>query len=134
MPGVFGPNVRVTFSPARPAGPRSLPLTCNRTAPASLAAEARPGCRVLVPFRERHLTGVVVETTDAPVSRLRPIERVLDPEPALSASMLRILREAAAEFLCPVGLALGWTPLVRKKVQSQARAALAAFMAKNASS
>jgi len=88
----------------------ALPLPVDQlfdyAAPASLAAEARPGCRVLVPFRERHLTGVVVETTDAPASRLRPIERVLDPEPALSASMLRILREAAEEFLCPLGLAL----------------------------
>src|SRR5262245_36389626 len=88
----------------------ALPLPVDQlfdyAAPASLAAEARPGCRVLVPFRERHLTGVVVETADAPASRLRPIERVLDPEPALSASMLRILREAAAEFLCPLGLAL----------------------------
>jgi primosomal protein N' (replication factor Y) len=62
---------------------------------------------VLAPFRERQLTGVVVECLDsADVSELRPIERVLDAEPALSASMLAMLRDAADEFLCPVGLAL----------------------------
>jgi ketosteroid isomerase-like protein len=33
--------------------------------------------------------------------------------------------------LGPLGFALGWTPLVRKKVQSQARAALDLFMPKN---
>jgi primosomal protein N' (replication factor Y) len=88
----------------------ALPLPVDQlfdyAAPASLAGAAQPGCRVLVPFRERVLVGVVVEHVDAPDSRLRPIERVLDPEPALSASMLRILREAADEYLCPLGLAL----------------------------
>jgi len=34
--------------------------------------------------------------------------------------------------LGPAGLLLGWTPLLKKKVQSQARAALDSFMQKNA--
>lgn len=76
-------------------------------APGPLALAARPGCRVLAPFRERQLTGVVVECLDsADASGLRPIERVLDAEPALSASMLAMLREAADEFLSPIGMAL----------------------------
>jgi len=90
----------------------ALPLPVDRlfdyAAPGPLALQAQPGCRVLAPFRERQLTGVVVERAPADVDSqgLRPIERVLDPEPVLSLSMLEMLREAADEFLCPVGLAL----------------------------
>jgi primosomal protein N' (replication factor Y) len=99
------------------AAPRSavvrvaLPLPLDQlfdyAAPGPLAQAARPGCRVLVPFRQRPLTGVVVDTLPhADVTGLRPLERVLDAEPALSASMLAMLRDAAQEFLCPLGLAL----------------------------
>ena len=67
--------------------------------PAELAARARPGCRVRVRFRERALTGVVVERGGTPqfAGPRRAVERVLDPEPVLSETMLSILREAAAE-------------------------------------
>ena len=37
------------------------------------------------------------------VEGLRPLERVLDPEPVLSPTMLAMLREAADEYLCPLG-------------------------------
>jgi primosomal protein N' (replication factor Y) len=88
----------------------ALPLPVDRlfdyAAPGPLAGLARPGCRVLAPFRQRHLTGVIVELGDGETPRLRPIERVLDREPALSAAMLAMLREAAAEYLCPLGLAV----------------------------
>ncbi len=76
--------------------------------PSSLAAQAEPGCRVRVPFGSRRLVGVVVARRDhaADGRRLRSIERILDAEPALSPSLLRILRETAEEVLCPPGLAL----------------------------
>jgi len=76
--------------------------------PDRLTAAARPGCRVRVGFGGRALTGVVVET-GAPGSfhgRLRPLDAVIDSEPALSDTLLRILREEAAEILCPVGIAI----------------------------
>jgi primosomal protein N' (replication factor Y) len=89
----------------------ALPLPVDSlfdyVAPGAFAPAARPGCRVLVPFRQRTLTGVVVECVDsAGVSGLRPLERVLDALPVLSPSMIAMLREAADEFLCPPGLAL----------------------------
>ena len=90
----------------RVALPLPLDSLFDYAVPDSIPDAPRPGCRVLVPFRQRHLVGVVVEPSDAPLARLRSIERVLDPVPALSPSMLEILREAAAEFLCPIGLAL----------------------------
>jgi primosomal protein N' (replication factor Y) len=75
--------------------------------PPALAPGARPGCRVQAPLRGRVLTGVIVErgarTLAAP---LLPIQALVDAEPVLSEAMLRILREAAEEILCPPGIAL----------------------------
>ena len=77
--------------------------------PAALAAEATPGRRVRVPFGARRATGLIVARSDAPVAsdtRLRAIERVLDPAPVVSPTLIQVLIEAAAEVYCPVGLAL----------------------------
>ena len=71
---------------------------------------AKPGHRVQVVFGGRPLTGVVCETLDevgAPASHeLSTLESVIDEAPVLSPAMLRMLREAAADILCPVGIAL----------------------------
>ncbi len=76
--------------------------------PLALAADAEPGRRVRVPFGTRRLVGVIVSRRSEPGRErsLRALERVLDPEPVLSASMMRILRDAAEDVLCPPGLAL----------------------------
>jgi len=76
--------------------------------PAPLASRARPGCRVRARVRERTLTGVIVERGGSLrlEGRRRAIEKLLDPEPVLSEAMLGVLRDAAAEVLCPIGIAL----------------------------
>ncbi|MBW2543068.1 MAG: hypothetical protein JRF15_13360, partial [Deltaproteobacteria bacterium] len=76
--------------------------------PPELDECAQPGCRVQVRIRDRRLTGVIVERTAHPrfQGRLLPIESVVDLEPALSTAMLEMLREAAAEVICPFGIAL----------------------------
>ena len=78
------------------------------TIPAARAASVRPGCRVRVRFAGRTLVGVVVERADRAgyAGRLRPIDAVIDEDPVLSRELLGVLREAAVEVLCPVGLAL----------------------------
>jgi primosomal protein N' (replication factor Y) len=89
----------------------ALPVPVDRlfdyAVPAALDAAAQPGCRVMVPFGRRRLSGVIVERRlpEHP-DRLRPLQRVLDPEPVVSASLLQILRELAAEVFCPVGIGL----------------------------
>ena len=118
--GDAGPPRRYTAAMTEPLfGPTggdvvrvALPVPVDRlfdyTVPPEFAATAHPGCRVQVRVRERHLTGVIVErvTESAFAGRLRPIERVVDAEPALSEEMIEILRAAADEVLCPVGIAL----------------------------
>jgi primosomal protein N' (replication factor Y) len=80
--------------------------------PAALANDAEPGRRVVVRFGTRRLTGVIVRrsTRREAASRgdpsLRSIERLLDSEPVLSPALIDMLSEAAADFLCPVGMAV----------------------------
>ena len=93
---LFGP-------PAGDVARVALPLATEElfeyAVPSSLAQSARPGCRARVRFRDRPLTGVIVERVGQPrfEGALLPIERIVDPEPALSEAMIAILREAASE-------------------------------------
>ncbi|MDJ0867985.1 MAG: hypothetical protein QNK03_17905, partial [Myxococcota bacterium] len=90
--------------------PVPIDATFTYEVTAAQAPRARPGCRVVVPFGGRRLTGVIVEPRDGdagrPAERLRTVARVLDDEPVLAPALLRILREAAEAVFCPVGLAL----------------------------
>ncbi len=67
---------------------------------------ARPvvGGRVLVPFREQRLAGVVVELHDrAPSMTARNVYQVLDSEPALDDSLLKLGRWIADYYVAPIG-------------------------------
>jgi len=120
---------------ARVALPLPVDELFEYAVPAQLDACARPGCRVRVRVRDRSLTGVIVERTGHPrfQGRLLAIESVLDREPALSQAMLDLLREAAAEVLCPLGIALAAAlpagsaprPAVGYAITGHGRAALA---------
>src|SRR5260370_39298819 len=68
--------------------------------------EAAPvvGGRVLVPFRQQRLTGVVVELHDRkPSVKIRPILSVLDVSPVLDDQLLRLGRWIADYYLAPLG-------------------------------
>jgi len=65
-----------------------------------------PGCRVLVPFGRRALVGLAVEqvaASDLDDARVKPIERVLDAQPLVSAELLATLRWAARYYQHPLG-------------------------------
>ncbi len=95
---------------ARVALPIPVDATFDYAVPPALAEAVAVGCRVRVPFERRQLTGVIVALDSRPApeaaDRLRPLAQVLDATPALSPSLLGILRDEAAAVLCPVGLAL----------------------------
>jgi primosomal protein N' (replication factor Y) len=93
---------------ARVALPLPIDSLFDYAIPESLAAEAEPGRRVRVRTGSRALVGVIVAVAEAPSdgSKLRPLDRVLDASPAIAPALLDILRDEAAEVLCPVGLAL----------------------------
>jgi primosomal protein N' (replication factor Y) len=67
---------------------------------------AQAGDRVVVPFGTRRRIGVVIEAAAAArvaLSRLKPIERVLEDAPRLSASWLELIRFLAAYYQRPLG-------------------------------
>jgi primosomal protein N' (replication factor Y) (superfamily II helicase) len=95
-------------SVAKVALPVPVDELFDYTIPQVRAASVRLGCRVRVRFGGRTLVGVVVERADRAgyAGRLRAIEAVIDEAPVLSRELLGVLREAARDVLCPIGLAL----------------------------
>jgi primosomal protein N' (replication factor Y) len=102
---LFAPN---DGNVARVALPVPVDELFDYAVPAELAADARPGCRVQVRFRDRPLTGVIVARERGSRFRgpLLAIEKLVDSEPVLSHAMIAILRDTALDVLCPIGIAL----------------------------
>ncbi len=68
--------------------------------------EARPGCRVLVPFGRRRQVGLVLdraEDSELPGQKLRRAMRTLDDEPLLSDEDLWLIRFTSDYYHHPVG-------------------------------
>ena len=107
---------------ARVALPVPVDELFEYTIPPTDAAKIEPGMRVRVRFGGRTLIGVVVECAD--VARfggtLRAIDACVDATPALSPELLDVLRDAADDALCPIGIALaaalpaGSAPVVKR--------------------
>jgi primosomal protein N' (replication factor Y) len=81
--------------------------------PETLRHRVQTGCRVLVPFGTRKLTGVVLRTHDeSPGVAAREALRLLDEEPALNAELLRLGQWISAYYCAPLGETLrAMTPL-----------------------
>jgi primosomal protein N' (replication factor Y) len=77
--------------------------------PDALADAAQVGCRVLVPLRNRHLTGVIVEE-GPPAGDLdfavKDVVDVLDDVPVCTAGLLALTKWIADYYVCPRGEAL----------------------------
>lgn len=63
------------------------------------------GCRALVPFGKRILTGVVVSAGE-PVHGMKDIIEILDDNPFFTASMLSLTRKMSEYYMCSWGEAL----------------------------
>ncbi len=76
--------------------------------PENLADSLCAGSRVLVPFRNRAMTGVVVElSTRRPdpgqIKNVREIAEVLDPIPALPPKLVELGRWVSGYYVAPIG-------------------------------
>ena len=85
-----------------------------------------PGCRVIIPFGKREVTGIivkVVESSDQPVNKLKPIIAVLDSEPIIPPQLLQLYLWASDYYQHPVGDALAsiLPTLLRQGASLQAR-------------
>ncbi len=93
----------------------AIPLNVHQTftyrLPASFAAKATPGCRVLVPFGKQLLTGYVVdvyETLEEAGQReegfeIRDVEELFDVEPLLTPELLNLTKWIADYYYAPWG-------------------------------
>ncbi len=96
--------------------PETLPLYCDVSLPVpleraftyalpeTLRHRVKPGCRLLVPFGTRKMTGFVVRVhAEPPENGTRDALRLLDAEPALTADMLALGRWIADYYCAPLG-------------------------------
>ena len=81
--------------------------------PETLRRRVQPGCRILVPFGSRKLTGVVLAThSQPPTAPAKEALRLLDEEPALDDSLLDLGRWISTYYCAPLGETLrAMTPL-----------------------
>ena len=98
----------------RVAVPSPLRRQFDYLAPANIdknqaEQELQPGCRVLVPFGRRQVTGLIIETsqqTEFDLNKLKPIDQLIDAEPLLPTSLFKLFIWAANYYQQPIGDAL----------------------------
>src|SRR5207253_9191069 len=81
--------------------------------PETLRHRVAPGCRVLVPFGPRRLTGVVLRThDDPPAMEAREALRLIDAQPVLDEELVALGKWIASYYCAPLGEVLrGMLPL-----------------------
>jgi primosomal protein N' (replication factor Y) (superfamily II helicase) len=78
-------------------------LLLDYEVPAQLREAVSPGMLVIVPLRNQILPGLVVSLSSiSSVPDTRSIERLLDPEPVLNETLLRLAEWMAQETLAPL--------------------------------
>ena len=85
--------------------PLPLPTLFTYAVPPHLNGFAQPGSRVLVPFRRKSIVGVIAKIGTQPPknAKVRPVERVLDLVPALTAALLELGDWIASYYVAPPG-------------------------------
>src|SRR4051794_11180175 len=106
------------------AVPVPLSRAFTYSVPDALAADVRPGARVICNFGPRRLVGVVLAVADRPAPggsvKVRPIAAVVDPEPVLPAELLAFLVQLGSYYFAPIGevLRLALPQLERSQVRA----------------
>ena len=85
--------------------PVPLRTTFTYGIPEALRTSVQPGCRVLVPFRNKALIGVVVALIEQPPAdaRLREITKLMEFSPALTPKLIELGQWIASYYLAPIG-------------------------------
>ena len=89
----------------------ALPIPVNTiftySIPSEFAVSAESGCRALVPFGKRLLTGFIVGISDkpgdVPVAKIKPIHDIIDDEPVFDNHMLEFSTWISSYYLCSLG-------------------------------
>ena len=85
----------------------AVPLrnTFTYAVPDSVRESVQPGSRVLVPFRNKPMVGVVTELVRAAPAnvKIRAISKLLEDTPALTPALLELGKWIAGYYLAPIG-------------------------------
>ncbi len=82
----------------------SVKGTFSYAVPETLESEAKIGCRALVPFKNRKVTGYILERISRNNDRsLREILDILDPEPLFHKQTVPFFEWMAKYYICPIG-------------------------------
>ena len=118
----FDPGLHVKY--VRVAVPVPLFRHFDYLAPAPEISQIKPGLRVKVPFGQRQLIGVCVETTNTtqvPSNKIKPLTEVIDTTPIISSKLLQLANWASDYYVHPLGEVLqAMLPvLLRKPTRGQ---------------
>ncbi len=85
--------------------PVPLRNTFTYAIPDAMRDSVQPGSRVLVPFRNKSLVGVVVECVQQapPATKIREITKVMGFLPALTPKLIELAHWIAGYYLAPIG-------------------------------
>ena len=62
------------------------------------------GARVIVPFRDKRMCGIVADVHDRePSFQAKPVQQVLDTNPALSSELMQLSRWISQYYIAPIG-------------------------------
>lgn len=82
--------------------PLDQPFTYGLTG--AMRGKAQPGCRVVVPFQQRKLSGTILRVHDEqPEFKVRAVERLLDAEPVFDDKLIALGLWTAKYYFAPVG-------------------------------
>ncbi|HAM39679.1 MAG TPA: primosomal protein N' [Elusimicrobia bacterium] len=84
----------------------ALPLNINRNFDYLSDFEVKTGCRIIVPFNNRKITGFVVAIKKKSDLHLKKIYKVIDSEPIITDDIISLAYWISKYYLCPLGSAL----------------------------
>jgi primosomal protein N' (replication factor Y) len=90
---------------AEVALPVPLRSTFTYAIPDAFNGEPLIGCRVVVPFGRRAMTGIALAESDRPptLARVKEIAEVMDPLPALPPRLIELGRWVSRYYVAPIG-------------------------------
>ena len=75
--------------------------------PPELADRARPGMRVVVPFRNRQAMGLIVDTNAPPTTAVpKRVDSIPDADPVMSAELLALCTWISDYYIAPLGIVI----------------------------
>jgi len=88
----------------------ALPIPVSKTffysVPEHLSPIIKRFQRVIIPFRNKHTSGFVIDIKDGSYAGLKEISRIIDVYPLIDKNMERLCYWAASHYVTPIGIVL----------------------------